>query len=106
MEWYEIMAMILSGMATAIPLIIKLVQTVQQMIKEKNWNQIIIMVTEYMATAETMFETGAERKVWVMEMLKTTAKTSNFDLTEENLMKISELVDHLCVLSKQINVSK
>ena len=106
MEWYEIIAMILSGMATAIPLIIKLVQTVQQMIKEKNWNQIIITVTEYMATAETMFATGAERKVWVMEMLKTTAKTSNFDLTEENLMKISELIDRLCVLSREINVTK
>lgn len=106
MEWYEIIAMIVSGMATAIPLIIKLVQTVQQMIKEKNWNQIIITVTEYMATAETMFTTGAERKVWVMEMLKTTAKTSNFDLTEENLMKISELIDKLCVLSREINVTK
>ena len=106
MEWYEIIIGILAGMATAIPLIIQLVQTVQQMVREKNWNQIIITVTEYMTTAETMFATGAERKVWVMEMLKTTAKTSNFDLTEENLMKISELVDNLCELSKKINVEK
>ena len=40
-----------------------------------------------------------------MEMLKTSAKVSNFELTEENALKISELIDQMCELSKQINVS-
>ena len=105
MEWYEILISVLSGLVAVIPLVTKLVQVVSAYVKEKNWNRIIVMVTEYMATAETMFETGAERKEWVMEMLKTSAKVSNFDLTEENLLKISELIDQMCKLSKNINIA-
>ena len=102
-EWVEMIISILSGLAVTIPLVIKLVQVVVQSTKEKNWNKIIVMVTEYMATAETMFKHGQDKKAWVMEMLKTSAKVSNFDLTEENLLKISELIDQMCTLSKQIN---
>ena len=71
----------------------------------KNWNKIIEMVTEYMITAEGLYANGNEKKAWVLEMLKTSAKVSNFDLTEENLLKISELIDQMCVLSKNINVN-
>lgn len=106
MEWYEIVISILTGIATAIPLIVKLVQYVQKAVKEKNWNSIISMVIEYMKTAETMFSTGAERKSWVIEMLKTSAKVSNFDLTEENLSKVGVLIDKMCDLSKKINIPK
>lgn len=104
MEWYEIVVSVLSGLVALIPLVYKLVAMTTSYVKEKNWNKIIVMVTEYMMTAETMFETGAERKSWVIEMLKTSAKVSNFDLTEENLLKISELIDQMCALSKTINV--
>lgn len=105
MEWYEILISMLSGLVAVIPLVIKLVQVVSSYVKEKNWNKIIVMVTEYMVTAETMFTTGTEKKAWVIEMLKTSAKVSNFDLTEENLLKISELIDTMCDLSKQINTT-
>lgn len=106
MEWYEILVSILSGLVVTIPLVVKLVEYVKKAIQEKNWNRILAMVIEYMETAETMFATGAERKSWVMEMLKTSAKVSNFDLTEENLLKISELIDKMCELSKKINIEK
>ena len=103
MEWYEIVISILSGLVAVIPLVVKLVEMTVAYTKEKNWNRIIVMVTEYMTTAETMFKNGADKKSWVMEMVKTSAKVSNFDLTEENLEKISVLIDELCALSKQIN---
>ena len=106
MEWYEIVLSILSGLVALIPLVHKLIAITTSYVKEKNWNKIIVMVTEYMMTAETMFDTGTERKSWVIEMLKTSAKVSNFDLTEENLLKISELIDQMCALSKTINVEK
>lgn len=103
MEWYEIVISILSGLVAVIPLVVKLVDVTTAFVKEKNWNRIIVMVTEYMITAEEMFEKGSDKKSWVLEMVKTSAKVSNFDLTEENLEKISELIDELCALSKQIN---
>ena len=104
MDWIEIVVNILSGLAVLIPLVYKLVGMTTSYVKEKNWNKIIVMVTEYMVTAESMFQVGSERKAWVLEMLKTSAKVSNFDLTDENLAKISELIDQMCALSKQINV--
>lgn len=106
MDWVNVIVNILSSLCVCIPLVYKLVTTVTSYIKEKNWNQIIEMTTEYMTAAETMFQTGAERKSWVIEMLKTSSKVSNFDLTEENLLKISVLIDEMCALSKKINIEK
>ena len=104
--WVEVIIKVLSGLIVVIPLVTKLVVITTSYVKEKNWNQIISMVTEYMITAETMFKLGSEKKAWVIEMIKTSAKVSNFDLTDENLLKISELIDQMCSLSKQINVTK
>ena len=104
--WVEVIIKVLSGLIVVIPLVSKLVVITTSFVKEKNWNQIISMVTEYMITAETMFKLGSEKKAWVIEMIKTSAKVSNFDLTDENLLKISELIDQMCSLSKQINVAK
>ena len=105
MEWHEIIISILSGLVAIIPLVVKLVEVTTSFVKEKNWNQMIVMVSEYMATAETMFEKGSEKKAWVLEMVKTSANVSNFDLTEENLEKISVLIDNMCDLSKKININ-
>ena len=104
--WVEVIIKVLSGLIVVIPLVTKLVVITTSYVKEKNWNQIISMVTEYMITAETMFKLGSEKKAWVIEMIKTSAKVSNFDLNDENLLKISELIDQMCSLSKQINVTK
>ena len=103
MEWYEILISVLSGLVVTIPLVVKLVSITTSYVKEKNWNKIIVMVTDYMMTAEKMFDVGVDKKSWVIEMIKTSAKVSNFDLTEENLLKISDLIDQMCTLSKKIN---
>ena len=104
-DWVNLVVSVLSGLVICIPLAMQLVKFVRQFVQEKNWNKIIEMVTEYMITAEGLYANGNEKKAWVLEMLKTSAKVSNFDLTEENLLKISELIDQMCVLSKKINVN-
>ena len=106
MEWYEIVIEIVTGLAIVIPLVIKLVSMTTSYVKEKNWNKIITMVTEYMVQAEQLYALGADKKAWVLEMVKTSGAISNFDLTEENMLKISELIDNLCSLSKSINTEK
>lgn len=105
-EWVDTIVSILSGLCVCIPLVYKLVNTMISYIKEKNWNNIMMVIIEYMTVAESMFKTGAERKTWVMEMIKTSAQASNFELNDENLAKISELIDEMCALSKNINVLK
>ena len=99
MDW-NIVISIIAGLATAIPLVIKLVQYVTKAVKEKNWQVLLQLVMGLMAQAEDMFDTGAEKKDWVMEMVRQAAKTINYDVDYDAL---SILIDELCKMSKEVN---
>ena len=71
---------ILTGLATAIPLVINLIKYVQKAVKEKNWNQVVQLVMNLMKEAERKFDTGAEKKEYVMSMIKASADTINYDI--------------------------
>lgn len=100
MDWVQLALSIVAGLATAIPLVIKLVEYVQKAIKEKNWGTMLDMVMKYMETAEEKFETGAEKKEWVLAMVKASADTINYDI---DLTVIGEMIDKLCDMSNVIN---
>lgn len=100
MEWLKLIISILAGLAAAIPLVIKLIEYVQKAIKEKNWGIVLNMVINYMEIAESKFETGAERKEWVLAMVEASAKTVNYDI---DLAIISNLIDNLCSMAKVVN---
>ena len=99
LNWVEIVISILTGLAAAIPLVVKLVEYV----KEKNWNKMLDMVMDLMQTAEGMFEKGADRKEWVLAMVKGSADSINYDIDIE---AISQLIDSLCDMSKVVNNSE
>ena len=103
MEWIKLIATILAGLTASIPLVIKLIEFVQKAIKEKNWNIILNIVMNYMIIAEEKFDNGAERKEWVLAMVKETAKTVDYDI---DMTVISDLIDSLCSMSKQVNIQK
>lgn len=100
MEWVEIVTSVLAGLATAIPLVIQLVKYVQKAAKEKNWNKLLELVMNLMETAENKFDNGADRKEWVMAMVKSSADTINYDIDTE---AVSNLIDSLCDMSKVVN---
>lgn len=91
---------ILTGLATAIPLVINLIKYVQKAAKEKNWNQVVKLVMNLMEEAETKFDNGADRKEWVLSMIKASADTINYDI---DMDAISDLIDSLCNMSKVVN---
>jgi signal transduction histidine kinase len=97
----EIIISILTGIATCIPLVIKLVQYVQVATKEKNWINLLKLLNDLMAEAETLYEAGAERKVWVLSMIKASAKSINYDI---DIDVISKLIDDIIALTKVVNV--
>lgn len=99
-EWMHLIVSILAGLATAIPLAIKLVEYVQKAVKEKSWGKVLDMVMKYMATAEEKFDNGADRKEWVLAMVKASSETVNYDIDME---VISKLIDDLCKMSKTVN---
>lgn len=102
MEWVKLALAIISGLATAIPLVIKLVEYVQKATKEKNWNKMLELVIDLMEQAETKFEEGADRKEWVLAMVKASADTINYDVDIE---AVGAMIDSLCDMSKVVNAT-
>lgn len=100
MEWVKLLVSVLAGLATAIPLVVELVRYVQMAVKERNWSKVVDMVMDLMKAAEGKFETGAERKEWVLAMVKASADTINYDI---DMVVISDLIDNLCSMSKVVN---
>ena len=104
--WIQICISILSGIAVAIPLIIKLVNVVKTATKEKNWNLLLKMTMDYMTEAEKNIASGAERKQWVMSMVIASAANINYTMTDEDIQKIEDLIDAICDASKILNNSE
>ena len=104
--WIQIVISILSGIAVAIPLIIKLVNVVKDSVKEKNWNLLMKMTMDYMTEAEKNIASGAERKQWVMSMVIASASNINYPMTDEDVKKIEDLIDAICDASKILNNSE
>lgn len=103
MTWQEILeliAVIFTGLAATIPLVIQLVKYIKQAIKEKNWKIVVDKVLDLMEVAETKFAEGAERKEWVLAMLKACADGINYDIDYD---VISDMIDRLCAMSKIVN---
>lgn len=100
MEWYEIAISILTGLITAIPLVIKLVEYVKKAVQEKNWKNLLALVMNLMAEAEQKFKNGEDKKSWVLSMIEASAKTINYTV---DLEQVGELIDSLCKMSKLVN---
>lgn len=91
---------VLTGLATAIPLVIKLVQYVQKATQEKNWGNLLGLLIELMEQAEQMFDTGATRKEWVMAMAQTSAEYIAYPL---DTAALSTLIDELVSMTRSVN---
>ena len=98
--WIQAIISILSGIAVLVPLMIKLIEFVTANTKEKNWNQMLKLVMNLMAEAEERFDSGSEKKEWVMGELKAMANTLNYDIEWD---VVSEMIDKICDVSKELN---
>lgn len=102
MDIMELVLEIVSGLIIVIPLVIKLVEYVKKSATEKNWNNLIRLVMNLMATAEGKFDNGTDRKEWVIAMVQASADTINYPISEKEL---GDLIDNLCALTKKVNVA-
>lgn len=96
----SIIVAVLTGLAAAIPLAVKLYQAVKAAVQEKNWTSLLGLVVDLMEEAETKFADGATRKEWVMAMVQTSAEYINYPVDTEAL---SEMIDALCDMTKIVN---
>ena len=102
-SWINLIIAILSGLITAIPLVIKLVQYIKQAVKSKNWSPLMQLVLKLMVEAENNYATGAERKKYVIDAIKAMEGTLNYDI-DENV--IGDMIDAIVAASKTINKKK
>ena len=99
----NVIVAVLAGLATCIPLVLKLVQYVKKATQEKNWGGLLDLVMELMEQAEKKFADGATRKEWVMAMVQTSAEYVNYPLDTQAL---SNMIDELVNLTNKVNVDK
>lgn len=102
-QWIDVIVAVLSGIAVCIPLVIKLVDCVKQLVQEKRWNILVSNVLELMTNAEQDYQRGAERKEYVMSAIKTIAKQIDYNFDYEAESKISNMIDEICKVSRVIN---
>lgn len=102
-NWIDLIVTVLSTLLMIVPLVIKLVEYVQKAIKEKNWKDLLELVTNLMKEAEGKFDNGNDRKEWVLTCVKATADTINYDI---DMDVVGKLIDDLCAMSKIVNAPK
>ena len=102
MDILELLIEILGGLVIIIPLVVKLVEYVKKSALEKNWNNLIRLLLNLIATAEEKFDNGADRKQWVIAMVQASANTINYPISEKEL---GDLIDNLVALTKKVNVT-
>ena len=99
MNWEDVLqfvCVILTGVATAIPLVLKLVEYVRKAALERNWAKMLELVLGLMESAEGLFEEGAQRKAYVMTAVGNLSETVGYEMDTEAL---GELIDRLCDMS-------
>lgn len=104
-RWIEIIISILAGVAAIIPLAIKLVAVVKESAAKGNWNKIVSLLLEQMVEAEKNYTEGAAKKAWVLNQMRILAKSLDYNYTEIEEQKVSELIDAICEGAKIINVA-
>lgn len=100
MEWVQVVVSILTGLAAAIPLAVELVKYIQKARKEKNWSKMVDLVVNLMQEAEAKLANGADKKQWVLAMVKASADTIDYEV---DLDLIGDLIDSLCDMSRVVN---
>lgn len=101
--WVGIITAIVTGLATCIPLVIKLVQTIQDAVKSKNWTPLMQLILKLMAEAEDNYSTGTEKKAYVLDSIKAIESSLNYDV---DMDAVSAMIDAITDATKRINVEK
>lgn len=103
-NYIQLIVLVFAALAVLIPLGVKLYRTSQDLIREKNWPRLVAALSKYMEEAERLFEEGADRKVWVLSMIQSTAEQLDYTLTETDMKNLGDLIDTLIEMTKVVNV--
>lgn len=100
LEVLKYIGIIATGIATAIPLVIKLAKTFNELRRSRNWGKLVGIVVNLMEDAEDLYSDGASKKEWVMMGIENVADSVDYEI---DMGAVSELIDQLCAMSKKVN---
>ena len=101
--WTNIIVAIITGLATCIPLVIKLIQTIKEAVKAKNWAPLMQLILKLMAEAEDNYATGAEKKTYVIDSIEAIKGSLNYDVDME---AVGAMIDAIIETTKRVNINK
>ena len=104
-NYIQLIVLIFAALAVLIPLGVKLYRTSRDLVREKNWPRLVAALSKYMEEAERLFEKGADRRVWVLSMIQSTAEQLDYTLTEADMKNLGDLIDTLIEMTKVVNVN-
>lgn len=84
-----------------IPMVIAFARAIKKAAKERNWSKLLDLAMSLIAQAETEFAEGADKKSFVMQMLKASLEEIDYEISDEDL---SDLVDKVVELTKKVNI--
>ncbi len=96
----EFVAAIITGALTAIPLIVKVIQTADELRRSRNWGKLVGIIADLMEDAEALALDGADKKAWVMGGVESLADAVDFDI---DMAEVENLIERLCAMSKKVN---
>ena len=94
---------LLAGLLVCVPLIMELVAYVKAAVKERNWAALLRIVINLMEEAENKFESGADKKLFVMSQVATAAASVGYNYDDDAAQKISDMIDAMCAMSHIVN---
>lgn len=103
MEYSELIVAIVSGIIVCVPMVIQLINYVKELAKEKNWRKLIVIASNFMVEAETLYPDGASKKEYVINSIMAISNTIDYPIDK---VMLSELIDSLVALSNKINTDK
>ena len=99
-EWIDLIIAICGAITVIVPLGINLYKAMVALIKEKNYAKILEIMKDAAVEAEKLYSTGAERRDYVLNILKVSCENLKVDYDENKLdTELTKFID----ATKKIN---
>ena len=100
MDILNLIMIIMIGASMCVLLAIQLIKYIIKSIKEKDFGKIMDLILDLMPEAEERFSTGAEKKEYVMNNIKSLSSTLGYNV---DMDMVGQTIDALVALTKKVN---
>lgn len=103
MTTLEIILSNAAGIVAVIGLLFTTVEFIIKAVREERWSALVELILKDMVVAEKAYKVGTDRKQYVLCLLDKHAQEVGYNLTDESIVRISNLIDSICKASEEIN---